>query len=49
MKLERLENATLGALQRRLRGDDVHIFHFIGHGRFDSAHQDGMLLFEGDD
>src|SRR3990172_9470560 len=44
--LERLENATLSALQQHLRRDRVHIFHFIGHGKYFEQQQDGMLLFE---
>jgi formylglycine-generating enzyme required for sulfatase activity len=44
--LQRLEHASLGALQKHLRQDDVHIFHFIGHGRFDERADDGLLLFE---
>lgn len=43
---ERLEAATLSQLQRYLRHGEFHIFHFIGHGRFDEATQDGMLLLE---
>lgn len=42
--LEVLEDATLAALQRRLRQGEYHIFHFIGHGAFDKAAQDGVLL-----
>jgi hypothetical protein len=44
--LERLEEATLTALQRRLRRGEYHVFHFIGHGGFDERTQDGMLLIE---
>src|SRR5262249_14407665 len=35
----------------RLRGGDIHIFHFIGHGRFDPDPevQDGILMLESDD
>ncbi|MGH7491047.1 MAG: CHAT domain-containing protein [bacterium] len=44
--LERLEAATLEALQRRLRQGPCHIFHFIGHGKFDERTQNGMLLLE---
>lgn len=44
--LERLEEATLPALQRRLRRGEYHIFHFIGHGDFDEQAQDGLLLLE---
>ncbi len=44
--LERLGDATLTALQRRLRWGEYHIFHFIGHGGFDERAQDGVLLLE---
>ncbi|MGB0384777.1 MAG: CHAT domain-containing protein [Ardenticatenaceae bacterium] len=44
--LTRLEEATLAALQRQLRQDTYHIFHFIGHGTFDKRSQDGLLLLE---
>lgn len=46
LHLERLENATLDALQQRLRRGDYHIFHFIGHGGFDPSSNDGLLMFE---
>lgn len=44
--LERLESATLALLQARLRGDPVHLLHFIGHGFFDQAANVGGLVFE---
>jgi len=44
--LERLEEATLPALQRRLRQSQYHIFHFIGHGGYDESACDGVLLLE---
>jgi tetratricopeptide (TPR) repeat protein len=44
--LERLEHATLSALQQRLRRDQVHIFHYIGHGKYFEQQKDGMLLLE---
>jgi tetratricopeptide (TPR) repeat protein len=44
--LERLEEATLIGLQRRLRRGEYHIFHFVGHGGFDEQAQDGVLLLE---
>jgi hypothetical protein len=44
--LKWLEEATLLALQRRLRRERYHIFHFIGHGGFDERAQDGLLLME---
>ncbi len=46
---ERLERPSLAALQRRLRRGQYHVFHFIGHGAFDDASQDGVLLLEDDD
>jgi hypothetical protein len=46
VRLERLETATLAALRQRLRRDDWHVFHFIGHGGFDQDTQDGVLLLE---
>lgn len=47
--LERMEKPTLAELQRRLRKQDIHIFHFIGHGGFDEAAQDGVLILETED
>lgn len=44
--LERLDDATLSALQQRLRRGEYHIFHFIGHGGFEQ--QDGVLIMEDD-
>lgn len=44
--LEFMPAATLAALQRHLRRKEYHILHFIGHGSFDSAAQDGELIFE---
>jgi hypothetical protein len=46
LSLERMEEATLSALQRRLRRAQYHIFHFIGHGEFDQTLQEGVLLLE---
>ncbi|MCI0693454.1 CHAT domain-containing protein [candidate division KSB1 bacterium] len=48
-KLERLEEATLAALQKRLQNGEYHIFHFIGHGVFDERSQDGSLILEDED
>jgi hypothetical protein len=44
--IDRLDEATLGSLQRRLRRSQYHIFHFIGHGEFDQKLQEGVLLLE---
>ncbi len=44
----RLTPATLSALHRQLRRGQYHIFHFIGHGRFDQLTQEGVLGLEDD-
>ena len=44
--LEKLELPTLSALQKKLRQDKVHIFHYVGHGKYFEDKQDGMLLLE---
>jgi hypothetical protein len=44
--LARLPAASLSALQRQLRREQYHIFHFVGHGGFDQQSQDGVLLLE---
>jgi hypothetical protein len=41
-----LEQATLQALQRELRRADYHVFHYIGHGGYDRASEDGVLALE---
>lgn len=46
MILERLDSATLIALQRRLRRGEYHIFHFIGHSDYDAETGQGLLIFE---
>jgi CHAT domain-containing protein/TIR domain-containing protein len=44
--LERLESATMEALDRCLRRHEYHILHFIGHGAFDRRIDDGVLVLE---
>lgn len=44
-----LERATLSALLEELRNGEFHIFHYIGHGAFQSDVQDGVLLLENED
>jgi len=44
MEMDRLETCTLALMQQRLRQRTYHIFHFIGHGGFDSASGGGVLL-----
>lgn len=37
---------SLAALQRQLRLDSYHVFHYIGHGGFDPSLNDGLLILE---
>lgn len=48
LELVVLETATLSALQRALI-EDFHVLHFIGHGGFDTATQEGVLVLERED
>jgi hypothetical protein len=45
VSLRRLASATLPHLQRWLRRESCHILHFIGHGGFHPANDDGHLVF----
>ncbi len=52
--LERLDEATMPALQRRLRQEGArqrgyHVFHFIGHGGYDDQEDNGAIVLEGGD
>jgi len=38
-----LEGQTWRDLQKAMRSDTFHIFHFIGHGRFDAPTDEGQL------
>ncbi len=50
IKLELLPDATIDALQRvlmeRFQDRPFHVFHFIGHGVFDTEAREGKLLFK---
>lgn len=46
MTFERLAKPTLLDLQRKLRQQPYHIFHFIGFAVHDVQTQEGVLLFE---
>ncbi len=46
LRVERLAAATPEALLDRLRGDGVHLLHFMGHGYFDAGTQTGGLVLE---
>lgn len=49
IQLERLDTATLTALQHTLRTRDFHVFHYIGHSDYDSFNQEGLLVLEAED
>jgi hypothetical protein len=44
--LDRVQPATMDALQQYLRRGNYHILHFIGHGGFDPQAQAGVLVCE---
>lgn len=46
VELHRLGRASLVALQKQLRQDEYHIFHFIGDGVMDKQTQEGVLVLE---
>ena len=46
VRLDRTRAGTLSELQRTLRRSEYHVFHFIGHGGFDTRIGDGVLAFE---
>jgi hypothetical protein len=43
--LERIENASLSALQSALRKDRYHVLHVAGHGAYSEDGQDGVVMF----
>jgi hypothetical protein len=49
VELHWLQEATLSALLHELRTEAYHVFHYIGHGMYDHAVDDGVLLLEGED
>ena len=46
VEIVRLDKATLLELQRLLRDNQFHIFHYIGHGVYDESADDGFLVLE---
>lgn len=44
--VERLQRPTLHDLQRKLRENAYHVFHFMGHAVFDKHTADGQLVFQ---
>ena len=49
LALERLEQATLITLQRRLRAEDYHVFHYIGHSAYKTTTGSVLALEHEDD
>lgn len=47
--VERLEAPSVAALQNQLLRHEYHILHFLGHGDFDPAAGDSVLLLQGED
>ncbi len=47
--VDRLDPATIEGLQRQLLRHEYHILHFLGHGEFDEATDDSVLLLSGAD
>ena len=45
--VERL-TANMSALRQRLRREEFHVFHFMGHGGYRSDWRDGVLIMEDD-
>lgn len=46
VQLHRVPTGRLADLRRELRQGAYHVFHFIGHGRYDSDAGDGVLALE---
>jgi hypothetical protein len=49
LRLEWMEGSTWRDLQNALRKGRYHIFHFVGHGGFDTADGEGVLAFTNED
>ena len=49
VELTWLEGNTWRDLQRAMRNGPWHIFHFIGHGGFDSRREEGMVALANDE
>ncbi|MBN1202562.1 MAG: CHAT domain-containing protein [Anaerolineae bacterium] len=46
LELELLADASLRTLQRKLRAEEYHVFHYIGHSTYDAETGQGMLALE---
>jgi hypothetical protein len=49
LTLDWLEGSTPRDLQQALWKDSYHILHFVGHGGFDAAQDEGVLAFQNED
>ncbi len=46
VELHRLDHATVSGLRWKLKEEEFHVFHFIGHGGVDGPTGRGVLIFE---
>ena len=46
IKLEIIEHATLRKITQSIRKHNCHIIHFIGHGDFNEARNEGVIIIE---
>ncbi len=46
VQVDRVQDGSHADLQRQLRLADYHVFHYIGHGNYDSSAGDGALILE---
>ena len=49
VNLSWLEGGTWRDLRKKLRQDEWHVFHFIGHGGFNPETREGLIAFVGED
>jgi hypothetical protein len=49
LKLTWLEGSTWRDLQKAMRQGPYHVFHFVGHGGFDAASDEGVIALTDDD
>jgi CHAT domain/SMODS-associated and fused to various effectors sensor domain len=46
IKIARLRKATLDRLRKRLWREPFHVIHFMGHGGFNAAKREAVVIFE---
>ncbi len=49
VELDDLEHANVEGLRHKLKEQDWHVLHFIGHGAYDASNHEGRLVFENTD